>query len=79
MKIHPTATGTVSQLVKSKGFGFIRCAGGRELYFNQSHVQDVAFDSLKLGQNIVFRVAPGVKGLQAIGVKPLLNKSKRQI
>lgn len=72
-----TTTGTISQLIKSKGFGFIKCADGYELYFNQSHVHDAAFESLKQGQDIVFKVAPGVKGLQAIGVKPLVRKSSK--
>ena len=70
-------TGTISQLVKSKGFGYIKRSSGYELYFNRSHVQDVAFESLKQGQSIVFKVGPSPKGLQAIGVKPLMQKPNK--
>jgi cold shock CspA family protein len=65
------ATGTISRLVKSKGFGFIKFGGGYELYFNQSQVQGATFESLTQGQSIVFKVGLSTKGLQAIEVKPM--------
>lgn len=68
-------TGIISRLVKSKGFGFIKWAGGYELYFHKSQVQGATFESLIQGQSIVFRIGLNQKGLQAIEVKPIIQNS----
>jgi cold shock CspA family protein len=73
------ASGTISKLVKPKGFGFIRCAGGYELYFNRSYVEGDRFNSLTEGENVAFKVAPAQKGLQAVGVKPEKKKTRLQV
>lgn len=63
------STGVIQRLVKDRGFGFIRSDGGHELFFHQSQLQDTAFDLLREGQNIVFKVDLGRKGLQAVNVR----------
>ena len=69
------APGIISRLEKDRGFGFIKCAGGYELYFHESQVQGTAFTSLTQGQGAVYRIGTNQKGLQAIDVKPLNGKS----
>jgi len=64
------STGTISCLVRTRGFGFIRCASGQEVFFHRSQVQGAPFELLAPGQSAVFRVGLGAKGLQAVDVKP---------
>jgi cold shock CspA family protein len=64
-------TGIISQLVKDRGFGFIKSSSGHELFFHRSQVRGIDFDLLTQGQGAVFNVALSTKGLQAIDVKPL--------
>ena len=64
-------TGIISQLVKDRGFGFIKSSSGHELFFHRSQVRGVDFDLLTQGQGAVFNVALSTKGLQAVDVKPL--------
>jgi cold shock CspA family protein len=68
------APGIISRLEKDRGFGFIKCAGGYELYFHESSVQGTPFASLTQGQGAVYRIGTNQKGLQAIDVKPLNGK-----
>ena len=63
------STGVIQRLVKDRGFGFIKSASGHELFFHQSQLQDTAFDLLREGQTIVFKVGLGRRGLQAINVR----------
>ena len=72
------APGIISRLEKSKGFGFIKCAGGYELYFHQSQVQGTTFASLVQGQGAVFKIGSNQKGLQAIEVKPVTKNSNNK-
>ena len=72
------APGIISRLEKSKGFGFIKCAGGYELYFHESQVQGTTFASLAPGQGAVFKIGTNQKGLQAIEVKPIAEKSNNK-
>ena len=65
------STGVISHLVKARGFGFIRCSGGREVFFHRSQVQGTTFDLLSQGQSTRFRVGLGTKGLQAMDVMPV--------
>ena len=63
------STGVIQRLVKGRGFGFIKSTSGHELFFHQSQIQNTAFDSLREGQTIIFKVGLGRKGLQAINVR----------
>ncbi|MDH5364593.1 MAG: cold shock domain-containing protein [Dehalococcoidia bacterium] len=63
------STGVIQRLVKDRGFGFIKSTSGHELFFHQSQLQDAAFDLLREGQTIVFKVGLGPKGLRAINVR----------
>jgi CspA family cold shock protein len=64
------STGVIQRLVKDRGFGFIKSTSGHELFFHQSQLQNTAFDLLREGQTIAFKVGLGRKGLRAINVRP---------
>jgi len=61
--------GVIRRLAKYRGFGFIRVNGVQDVSFHQSEVQDAAFDLLREGQSVEFKVSIGPKGLRATGVK----------
>jgi CspA family cold shock protein len=70
------STGTIRRLVKERGFGFIKSNGGHELFFHQSQLRNSAFDLLKEGQNIVFKVGLATKGFEAMDIQLLDDSSK---
>ncbi len=77
------STGTIQRLVKDRGFGFIKSNSGHELFFHQSQLRNSAFDLLREGQNIIFKVGLATKGLEAVDIrllgdtfKPAVSKPK---
>lgn len=48
--------GEIVRLVPRRGFGFIRTADGREVFFHATEVKDVSFESLHEGQEVEFEM-----------------------
>ena len=48
--------GAIRQLVADRGFGFIRTADGRELFFHRSGVEGVEYNSLREEKEVEFEV-----------------------
>lgn len=61
--------GKIKKLVRDRGFGFISDTDGREVFFHQSGLVDVAFDSLNEDQQVTFEIEKSPKGPRAINVK----------
>ncbi|MEW6009016.1 MAG: cold shock domain-containing protein [Candidatus Omnitrophota bacterium] len=61
-------TGKIKKVVRERGFGFISDTDGREVFFHQSGLVEVQFDSLKEGQKVEFDVETSPKGPRAINV-----------
>lgn len=61
--------GQIKKLVADKGYGFIKRAGGTDLFFHTTGLIDVQFDDLKEGQAVSFEVGKGPKGDRAEGVR----------
>lgn len=62
-------TGTIKKLVRERGFGFISDTDGREVFFHQSSLVEVKFDTLSEGQQVEFDVEKSPKGPRAINVR----------
>ena len=61
-------TGTIKTLT-DKNFGFIAREGeAKDLFFHSKELQGVAFDDLKVGDNVSFEVVDGEKGPSAVNV-----------
>lgn len=72
MKSHEALPqGQVIKLFPQKGYGFIKLADGREIYFQKNRVLDGGFDRLKLGTTVSFAEEPGDEGPQAVAVRPM--------
>ncbi len=62
--------GTVKRVIRDRGFGFIRSAEGREIFFHRSSLQNLNFDTLKEGDAVEFDMENGPKGPRATAVRP---------
>ena len=61
-------TGKIKKVVRDRGFGFISDTDGRELFFHQSGLVDMQFDSLKEEQKVAFEVENSPKGPRAVSI-----------
>ena len=46
--------GTISRLVRDRGFGFIKSDDGQETFFHRTAVQDASFDTLRGDETVEF-------------------------
>ena len=65
VKRHEEAVAFVSRLFPEAGYGFIRTADGRDVYFHRNSVADGDFDRLSIGTQVRFEEGEGLKGPQA--------------
>ena len=61
-------TGTVKFFNDQKGFGFIERQDGDDVFVHVSNLSG-GLDTLAEGQSVVFEVAPGRKGPEAVNVR----------
>ncbi len=62
-------TGTVAKWIGNRGFGFIKCEDGKEVFVHNSDIQGKS--SLIEGEKVEFEVTQGDKGPRAAKVKPV--------
>jgi cold shock CspA family protein/ribosome-associated translation inhibitor RaiA len=60
---------TVVSLDRAEGFGFVRTADNRDIYFHRNSVLDEGFDKLEVGARVSFSEEQGNKGPQASTVR----------
>ena len=51
--------GKIGRLITDRGFGFIRTAEGKDLFFHRNELQGVDYSSLREGQEVEFEVGKG--------------------
>ena len=61
--------GTIIRLVRDRGFGFVRGAEGKEIFFHHSTLPPGVFDSLTEGQALEFDIEDDVRGRGERAVK----------
>jgi cold shock CspA family protein/ribosome-associated translation inhibitor RaiA len=72
VKVHETPPhGRIASLRPEADHGFIASADGREIYFHRNSVEAGKFDELRVGEEVRFSEAAGVKGPQATFVRPV--------
>ena len=67
-------TGKIKKLVRDRGFGFISDTDGKEVFFHQSSLLDVKFESLQEDQEVTFEIEKSPKGPRAINVNVSIAK-----
>jgi len=64
------ATGKVKWFNNAKGYGFILPdEGGDDLFVHYSSIEMDGYKTLKAGQNVLFEILEGPKGLHAIDIR----------
>ncbi|MHC3130168.1 MAG: cold shock domain-containing protein [Candidatus Bathyarchaeota archaeon] len=61
--------GTVARWLGGRGFGFIKCEDGKEIFVHNSDIEGKS--SLREGEKVEFEVIAGDKGPKAVKVKPI--------
>ncbi len=63
-------TGTIKTLRADKGFGFIRDASGKEVFFHSSAIYGEGIDNLREGDGVEFELGEAnAKGPRAVTVR----------
>jgi CspA family cold shock protein len=61
--------GKIRRLVSDRGFGFIECDRGDDLFFHHSALQGATIEELREGQVVEYEVGRGPKGPRAESVR----------
>jgi cold shock protein len=65
-------SGTLKGIVKwfndAKGFGFIEHTTGKDVFVHYSVIEDAGFKTLKDGEEVLYEIEDGPKGLHAVRV-----------
>ena len=64
------SSGVIRTIVRERGFGFIGCNSGKDVFFHYSQLQGADFRMLREGQSVCYRIGLGSKGLEARDIKP---------
>ena len=60
--------GTVKWFDNEKGYGFIECENGDDVFVHFTGIQEEGFRSLEEGQVVEFDIVDGIRGPQAANV-----------
>jgi cold shock protein len=60
--------GTVKWFDNEKGYGFIECENGDDVFVHFTGIQEEGFRSLDEGQAVQFDIVEGIRGPQAANV-----------
>ena len=66
-------TGKVKWFNADKGYGFITCDTGKDIFVHYSAIKQDGYKTLSEGQIVVFDLIETAKGLQAINVVAATN------
>ncbi len=69
-------TGKVKWFDGTKGYGFILCDDGSELFVHYSGIIAEGYRALSEGQNVEFETESDPKGRHAVNVKVIRNSDK---
>ena len=65
------AQGTVKWFSNEKGYGFIACPDGEDVFVHYTAITGDGYRTLNEGQEVEFDITEGPKGEQAANVRPV--------
>lgn len=65
----PEAHARVARIFPGEGYGFLRTAEGRDIYFHRNSLRDASFEKLQPGTEVSYAEETGTEGPQASFVK----------
>lgn len=68
-EVKVTTKGTVTKWLSMRGYGFIKCEDGKEVFVHNSEIQGKS--SLSEGEKVEFEVQESGRGPRAVKVKPI--------
>lgn len=68
--------GTIKWFNNSKGYGFIGCESGADIFVHYSGIVGDGYRTLQEGDRVEFEIVEGPKGPQATNVRPSVNASR---
>ena len=57
--------GTIVEIVREKGYGFVEAEDGQKVFFHQRWLKHIKFRELRVGLEVVFDVNDGPRGQRA--------------
>jgi len=69
MENNNMAKGRITRLMRDRGYGFITTEEGKDVFFHQTALQGLSFDSLKEGQPVESETEEGPKGPRAANIR----------
>jgi len=67
--VRKLAKGKVKWFNETKGYGFITCEDGKDVFVHYTGITGEGFKTLMEGQDVEFDVVAGNKGNQAVNVR----------
>ena len=67
--------GTVVRMIRDRGFGFVRCEDGTEVFFHHSSLPRGVFDTIQENQEMEFDIENDVRGRGQRATNVELNNS----
>jgi CspA family cold shock protein len=67
--IEKDITGNVKWYNVQKGYGFVTCDDGREIFLHHTGLNTKGFTNLEDGAAVTFDIADGKRGLKAVNVE----------
>lgn len=58
-------TGKISDIIRRNGYGFIAGSGGQKIFFHQRWLDEAKFRDLNVGDELIFQVERGQRGMRA--------------
>lgn len=72
-------TGKITDIIRRNGYGFISGSGGQRIFFHQRWLDEAKFRELKTGDELIFQVERGSRGMRARRINLLEKMDAKRI
>ena len=65
--------GKIKKIIRDRGFGFISCESGDDIFFHRSVLIGINFNELEVGNNVTFEIEKGLDKTRAVNVNRIFK------